>query len=147
MTNRGRIENGGFLLFLTIITIALGVVVSAFAAALLWSGLAAILFQPLYQKLLKRWPERRNLAASLAMLIIFIAVVVPTLVIASMMIDQATSVYGSMQGGQINFSAYFKQVHDALPDRLHRHRAEVRSAQADARHTQRLDRDETPQRL
>lgn len=118
MTNRGRIENGGFLLFLTIITIALGVVVSAFAAALLWSGLAAILFQPLYQKLLKRWPERRNLAASLAMLIIFVAVVVPTLIIASLMIDQASSVYTSMQSGQINFAAYFQQIHDALPQRL-----------------------------
>ncbi len=118
MTNRGRIENGGFLLFLTIITIALGVVVSAFAAALLWSALAAILFQPLYQKLLKRWPERRNLAASLAMLIIFVAVVVPTLIIASLMIDQASSVYTSMQSGQINFAAYFQQMHDALPQRL-----------------------------
>ncbi|RZT56714.1 putative PurR-regulated permease PerM [Sphingomonas sp. BK036] len=118
MTYRGRIETGGFLVFLTIITIAFGAVVSSFAAALLWSALAAILFQPLYQRLLARHPGKRNLAASLAMLIIFIAVVVPTLVIASMMIDQATSVYSSMQGGQINFSAYFKQIHDALPDRL-----------------------------
>ena len=93
MTYRGRIETGGFLVFLTIITIAFGAVVSSFAAALLWSALAAILFQPLYQRLLARHPGKRNLAASLAMLIIFIAVVVPTLVIASMMIDQATSVY------------------------------------------------------
>ncbi|KQN29171.1 AI-2E family transporter [Sphingomonas sp. Leaf38] len=118
MVNRGRIETGGFLVFLTIITIALGIVVSTFAAALLWSALAAILFQPLYQWLLARNPDRRNLAASLAMLIIFVAVVVPTLLIASMMIDQATSVYTSMQGGQINFSAYFQQIHDALPERL-----------------------------
>ena len=65
MTYRGRIETGGFLVFLTIITIAFGAVVSSCAAALLWSALAAILFQPLYQRLLARHPGKRNLAASL----------------------------------------------------------------------------------
>ena len=58
MIDRRRLETGGFITFLVAITIALCVVVSSFAAALLWSALAAILFQSLYQWLLKRWPTR-----------------------------------------------------------------------------------------
>ena len=54
MIDRRRLETGGFIVFLAAITVALCVVVSTFAVALLWSGLAAILFQSLYQWLLKR---------------------------------------------------------------------------------------------
>ncbi|MGA1800458.1 AI-2E family transporter [Sphingomonas sp. 4RDLI-65] len=118
MIDRRRLETGGFITFLVAITIALCVVVSSFAAALLWSALAAILFQSLYQWLLKRWPERRNLAAALTLLIIFVAVIVPTLFIGSLMVDQSASVYAKLQSGQINFGAYFQQIHDALPNRI-----------------------------
>jgi hypothetical protein len=118
MIDRRRLETGGFLVFLVAITLALGAVVSSFASALLWSALAAILFQSLYQWLLNRWPGRRNLAASLTLLIILFAVVVPTMIIGSLMVDQAGTVYAKLQSGQINFAAYFQQIHDALPNRL-----------------------------
>jgi len=42
--NGRRIENGGLVLFVFLITLLLGAVVSSFAVALLWSLLAAILF-------------------------------------------------------------------------------------------------------
>ncbi len=118
MIDRRRLETGGFILFLVAITAALCLVVSSFAVALLWSALAAILFQSLYHWLLKRSPERRNLAAALTLLIIFVAVIVPTLFIGSLMVDQAGTVYAKLQSGQINFAAYFQQIHDALPNRI-----------------------------
>jgi len=118
MVNRHKLETGGFLVFVVLITIALMVVVSTFAIALLWSALAAILFQPLYKKLLTKMPERRNLAAALTLLIILFAVVVPSLIIGGMIVDQAGTVYARIQSGQINFAGYFNQVHDALPTRI-----------------------------
>ncbi|KQU46032.1 hypothetical protein ASG67_15620 [Sphingomonas sp. Leaf339] len=113
-----RVDNGGLILFLVIITVALGSIVSSFASALLWAGLAALLFQPLYQRLLRRWPGRSNTAALVTMLIITFAVVIPALIVASLVVDQAAGVYTQMRSGQINFAAYFQQVHDALPTRL-----------------------------
>ncbi len=65
MMNGRRIENGGLVLFVFLITLLLGAVVSTFAVALLWSVLAAILFQPLYQRIHARFPERSNTAALL----------------------------------------------------------------------------------
>ncbi|MET4897889.1 AI-2E family transporter [Sphingomonadaceae bacterium jetA1] len=116
--DRQRIERGGFLLFLGLITLALIVVTSSFLLALLWAALAAILFRSLFQRLLDQMGGRRNLAAGLTMLIITFAVVVPTLLIGSMVVDQASGVYMKMRSGQIDFAQYFQQVRDALPLRL-----------------------------
>jgi predicted PurR-regulated permease PerM len=113
-----RVENGGLVLFLALVTIGLAMVVSSFAGALLWAALAALLFQPLFQWILARWPGRRNLAALMTILIITIAVVIPALIVASLVVEQAAGVYSQMQSGQINFASYFQQVHDALPQRL-----------------------------
>lgn len=116
--DRGRVENGGLILFLALITLALGMVVSSFTGALLWAALAALLFQPLFQRFLLRWPDRRNLAAALTLIVITVAVVIPALVLASLVVDQAAGVYEQIRTGQINFAAYFQQVHDALPRRI-----------------------------
>jgi predicted PurR-regulated permease PerM len=118
MMNGRRIENGGLVLFVFLITLLLGAVVSTFAVALLWSVLAAILFQPLYQRIHARFPERPNTAALLTLLIVTVAVVLPALIIGTLVVDQASGVYSKVRSGQINFAAYFQQVHDALPDRL-----------------------------
>lgn len=115
---RERVENGGLILFLGLATIGLLLIVSGFIGALLWAALAALVFQPLFQRLLRRWPDRRNLAAAVTLLIITIAVVIPALIVASLVVDQAAGVYGQIRSGQINFASYFRQVHDALPGRL-----------------------------
>lgn len=118
--HRQRVENGGLILFIVAFTLALGAVVSSFAGALLWAALAALLFQPLFDRLLTRWPDRRNTAAAVTMLIITFAVVIPALIVASLVVEQAASVYNQMRSGQINFASYFQQMHDALPTRLQR---------------------------
>ena len=117
---RERVENGGLILFLAAITVGLMLVVSSFPGALLWALLAALLFQPIFQRLLARWPGRRNLAAAVTILLITVAVVIPAAIVASLVIDQAAGVYNQIRSGQINVAVYFQQVHDALPQRLQR---------------------------
>ncbi|MEJ5979652.1 AI-2E family transporter [Novosphingobium sp. PS1R-30] len=118
MPTKAGIERGGMILFLALITIGLIVVVSGFLGALLWATLTAILFQPIFERLLQKWPDRESRAAGLTMLILTVAVVIPLLVVSSMVVDQAAGVYQQMRSGQIDFGQYFRQVHDALPDRL-----------------------------
>lgn len=116
MIDKRRLESGGLILFLVLISAALLLVVSSFIGALLWSVLAAILFQSLFRWLLGRWPGRRNLAAAATLLIILVAVILPALAITGMVVDQSAGVYAKVQSGQIDFARYFDQVHDALPD-------------------------------
>ena len=115
---RQRVENGGLILFLGAITIALTLVVSSFIGALLWAALAALLFQPIFRRFLAHWPARRNMAAALTLLVITVAVVIPAMIVASLVVEQAAGVYQQISTGQINFAQYFQQVHDALPERL-----------------------------
>ena len=83
MFARRRIESGGLMAFLALITVALIATVFSFLGALLWAALAALLFQPLFQRMLARWPDRRNLAAAVTLLIITVAVVIPAMIITS----------------------------------------------------------------
>ncbi|WP_313039198.1 AI-2E family transporter [Sphingobium yanoikuyae] len=118
MISRERIDNGGLILFIAISTLGLGLIVSGFISALLWAALAALLFQPLYRRILFDCRGRRNMAAALTLLIIIIAVIMPALIIGSLVIEQASGVYAKIRSGQIDFATYFGQVHAALPMRL-----------------------------
>ncbi|ODP37302.1 AI-2E family transporter [Sphingomonas turrisvirgatae] len=113
-----RLERGGLIVYLALITIGLIAIVSGYLGALLWATLAALLFQPLFQRLLARWPGRRNQAAGVTLLILTVAVVIPALIVASLVVDQAAGVFQQIRSGQINFATYFQQMHDALPERL-----------------------------
>ncbi len=109
------IERGGFLLFLALVTLAMLAVVWPFAAPLLWATLAAIMFQPLYQRMLAWRKGRENQAALLALLIITIAVVIPSLIIGSMVVDEAIGVFNAFRQGRIDVAAEINQVVAALP--------------------------------
>ncbi|MDG5488507.1 AI-2E family transporter [Sphingomonas sp. BGYR3] len=116
--NRASVEQGSLFLFLALATIGMVMIVSGFLGALLWASLAALLFQPMFQRALERWPGKRNTAALVTLAIITVSVVIPAVTIATMVVDQAAGVFTQMRGGQINFATYFEQVHNALPDRI-----------------------------
>ncbi len=113
--NTGSINQGGFLLFLAAITLALIYVVWPFAAPLLWATLAAIMFQPLYQSILSRLGDRPNWAASATLLIITVAVLLPGFFIGGMVVDEASGLVSAFQRGEIDIASWFNTVFAALP--------------------------------
>ena len=113
--NSNRIEQGGFLLLLALLTLALAVVVLPFARPLFWAALAAIMFQPLNRWLLPRCKDSANRAAAASLLIITIAVLLPAFFIGSIVIEQAAAVFLAFREGRIDVSSWFTQIHDALP--------------------------------
>ena len=112
--HRARIERGGFILFLALVTIGLIWVSWPFASAILWAALAAIIFQPLFLTL-QRNLGGSNRAAILTLLIVTIVVIVPAIWIGNIVVDQATRLYLAIQSQQIDPAAAFDRVHDALP--------------------------------
>lgn len=115
MDKQKAMNSSGFLVFLVAVTLAMALVLAPFAGALLWAALVAILFQPLYQRVLADMPEHRNRAASLTLIIIVVTVILPAAVVATLVLGQASAVYTSLINGQINIPHYFQQVHDGLP--------------------------------
>ena len=110
-----KLEQGGFLLFLALVTLATMAVVLPFWGPLLWATLAAIMFQPLYGWFLKRSPGKESRAAGLTLLVILIAVVIPSVWIGSHVVREAAGLVIAFREGRIDLAQYFEQIFSALP--------------------------------
>ncbi|WP_028056118.1 AI-2E family transporter [Sphingobium bisphenolivorans] len=110
-----RIEDGVFLGFVLVVSIAFALVIEPFFAAILWGVIAAILFAPLNQRLMRAVPGRRNSTAALTLLLIIALVIVPAIILAIALVQEATIFYAKVQSGEINFAHMFALVLASLP--------------------------------
>ena len=109
------LEHWSFLLLLAAVSFLFVWVAWPFAGPLLWSALAAIMFQPLYKWSLRQMRGKRNLAASLTLFIIFVAVLLPAMWIGSMVVDDAVTLVNSLRENPIDLALWFDEVFAVLP--------------------------------
>lgn len=110
-----ELQQGSFLLVLTAVTILLMWIAWPFATPLLWSVLAAIMFQPLYKWSLKTCRGRRNPAALLTLTIILLAVILPTLWIATLVVQEALMLIAALEENPVDLAAWATQIYGLLP--------------------------------
>jgi predicted PurR-regulated permease PerM len=108
-------EHGFLLLLLVVTTIGFLWLVEPFAGAILWGVIAAILFTPLNLRLLRSVPGRRNLAASLTLLVIIAVVIVPAMLLGAALLREATGAYARIRAGEIDLGRLFVQLETHLP--------------------------------
>ncbi|WP_299196249.1 AI-2E family transporter [uncultured Erythrobacter sp.] len=109
------LEHWSFLLLLAGVSFLLIWVAWPFAGPLLWSALAAIMFQPLYKWSLRKARGRRNLAALLTLLIIFVAVLLPALWIGSMVVNETVGLVNSLRSDPPDLRLWFDSAFSMLP--------------------------------
>jgi predicted PurR-regulated permease PerM len=110
------LEKRTLLLILVIVSAALAWILLPFYGTILWGVVIALLFAPLYRRLLPRLARRRTPAALLTLLVVLLMVVLPLALIAAALAREATDVYERLQSGELNATRYFRGVFDALPD-------------------------------
>ena len=81
-----------------------------------WATVLAILFSPVYRRLLGPMRQRRTLAALTTVLIILVMVILPSALIGAMLLHEALGVYDRVQSGELSFARHFQQVLGAQPD-------------------------------
>ncbi|QUL37054.1 AI-2E family transporter [Erythrobacter sp. JK5] len=113
-----ELQQISFLLILAAVTIMLVWIAWPFATSLLWSALAAIMFQPLYKWSLIKCRGKRNPAAVLTLTIILLAVILPALWIGTLVVQEALELIGALQDDPIDLAAWATQIYDMLPARL-----------------------------
>jgi predicted PurR-regulated permease PerM len=86
-----------------------------FFSAVLWATVLAIVFTPLYRRLLPVTGQRPNLAALVTLLVIVTLVILPLSLTATSLVREATSLYDRIQSGELNLGVIFQQLRDALP--------------------------------
>jgi predicted PurR-regulated permease PerM len=104
-----------FLLVLTLATIGFGWIMLPYFGAVFWGVVLAILFMPLYCRLLKATNNKRTAASLLTLLIIVVMVILPVSLITASLVQQAVGVYNMAGSGHIDFGMYFRQILGALP--------------------------------
>jgi predicted PurR-regulated permease PerM len=89
-----------------------------FYGAILWALIIAMLFVPVYRRLLPRLKQRRNAAAGLVMLLVLLVGVLPFALVTAALGREASFVYLRVESGDWNPALYLRGLFDRLPDWL-----------------------------
>lgn len=104
-----------FLLLLVIVSLVFGWILQPFYGAVFWAVVLAILFAPLYQRLLVVMNQKRNLAALVTLLLALVGAIIPLIVISSALLEEAVVMYQKIHSRELDFGVYFQKVVSALP--------------------------------
>ena len=110
-----RIEDQAFLLLLFAVTLAFGWILQPFYCAVLWAIVVAVLFAPVNREMVRLMRGRLNLAAAVTVLLIIAMVLLPLAVIATSLVQEASSLFGKVQSGEYDLAGYIQRIFDALP--------------------------------
>jgi len=109
------LESRSLLLLLVAVSLAFGWVLRPFYGTILWGSIIALLFAPLYRRLLPWLRGRRTPAALLTLLIALVIVILPVAMVIASAAREASWVYERLQSGEWKPASYFHGVFDALP--------------------------------
>ena len=112
---RDRLEDKFFLILIVVVSLAFAFILTSFYGAILWGVVIAIMFVPLYRRLLRKMPERRTLASLIMLAAIVLIVILPLTLVAASLTQQGAVVVGKIQSGELNFGKLLQQILDALP--------------------------------
>lgn len=110
-----KLEQGSLLLLLGSVTIAFVWVVSPFSGAIFWSVVLAILFAPLYRRMLSLMRQRKTLAAAATLLLCVGGAGLPLLLISASLLHQASSVYADLTTRRMDFGVFHQRLVEWLP--------------------------------
>ncbi|HCY62432.1 MAG TPA: AI-2E family transporter [Oxalobacteraceae bacterium] len=115
-----ELQNKAFLLLLVAVSVAFAWIMRPFYGAIFWGAAFAILFAPLFRKLLVRFQGRRNLAAGITLLLCVLIVILPLTVVVSSLINEGTHLVERLSAAPPDFGAYYQRILQLLPAPLER---------------------------
>jgi len=104
-----------FLTLLVIVTLAFVALLQPYFGALFWGAALAILFLPLYKRILEHMPDHRNLAAFCTLGACVCSVILPFSLITGALVQEGAQLYRRLASGEIDVAHSTMQVLDALP--------------------------------
>jgi len=103
-------------LLAVLVTIALAWILLPFYGSIMWGAIIALLFAPLYRRILPRLKRRRTLAALLTLVLVLVLVILPLALITAALAREAAQVYQQLKSGALDPGRYFHGLFDALPE-------------------------------
>ncbi len=109
------LQRQALLFLLAMVSAALAWILLPFYGPILWATVIAVLFAPLFRRLLPLLKQRRSAAAVLTVLVVLVVVILPLALISAELGSQMAGVYKRLQSGEMNPSLYFRGLFEALP--------------------------------
>jgi len=109
-------KNQALLPLMIVVTLALGWILLPFYGSIMWGAIIALLFTPVYRRLLARLKWRRTPAALLTLLLVLLVLVLPFALLTAALAREAALLFQQLQSGEVNPSLYFQGRFNALPD-------------------------------
>jgi predicted PurR-regulated permease PerM len=113
--NSSEFQKKTFLLLLTVVSIAFVWIIWPFFGAVFWGTVLAIMFAPLYRRLLVVTRGRQNLAALATLVLCLVIVILPLTFITASLVHEGISFYQKLQSGELHLGMHVQQVFNALP--------------------------------
>ncbi len=110
-----KLETRTFLIFLVLVSCGFLWILKPFFGAIFWACAISIIFHPVQQNLLGRWPNRPNLAAFTTLLLCIIVVILPVIFVINSVVDEGIMVYENLQSGKINPTQYIESIGKGFP--------------------------------
>ncbi len=109
------LEQRVFFGFVVAVSLAMAWIIAPYYGAILWGVVTAIVFWPLNRGLLEALPKRRGTAAFATLLAVIAIVIVPTIIIGSLLIEQALSTYAQIESQQFDLGKMISDIRSGLP--------------------------------
>lgn len=113
--NTAELHRKIFLALLLGVSLAFLVILWPFYGAVFWGAILALLFMPLHRRLLRRMPERPNLAALATLAVCLLIVILPVALITATLVRQAAALVTRLRSGELDFGLYLQRVLDVIP--------------------------------
>ena len=108
-------ESRTFVVLLVAVTLAFAWILWPYGGAVFWGVVAAIVFAPLYRRLLGPLHGKRGWTALATLAVVLLIVILPLALIGVSLMQEAAALYSKMQSGEIDFGRYFERIVAALP--------------------------------
>lgn len=109
------LEQRVFIGFLVAVSLAMAWIIAPYYGAVLWGVVTAIVFWPLNRGLREALPRHRGTAAFATLLAVIAIVIVPTIIIGSLLIEQALSTYAQIESQKLDLSKIIADFRSGLP--------------------------------
>ena len=109
-------QNRIFMALLALVSVAFAWVLLPFFGALFWAVVFVIVLDPLSRRLTQIIGPRPNLSAGIMVLGFLLLIILPSLLILSAVVSEATTLIANVQSGQIDLNQMFESTLNALPN-------------------------------
>lgn len=110
-----KMEMRTFILFLLLASLAFLWMLQPFFGPIFWACAIAIIFYPVQQSLLRRFPEKRSLTALMTLTLCIVIVVIPVIFIVTSAVNEGIDVYEKIEDGEIKPAQYVEKFQAAFP--------------------------------